>query len=82
MSEKRLTYQHFSDMSGCQILNDEGLSIGYLEKIRHGRWETFGLYLNNDCYVTAGCLDEIRAKMKEMNATMANKKKVNKKMKI
>lgn len=56
------------------IFNLHNEHLGYLEKQRVGAWMTWCLYLNEDCYLTAGCMDEVRKKMKELNAT-ANKKK-------
>ena len=73
--ENRLYFKDAEDKSGCEIFNDLKESIGWLEKVRVGQWQTFGLFLNENFYVTAGCLDEIRIKMKELNAT-ANKKNV------
>lgn len=78
MSKKRLTFEYSEDGSGCSINNDSGETIGYLEKVRPGKWETFGLYLMDDCYVTASCLDEIREEMRRLNST-ANKPEIEKK---
>lgn len=55
------------------IRNKKEEYLGYLQKRRVGAWMTWCLFLNEDCYMTAGCLDEIRGKIKELNRS-ANKK--------
>ena len=55
------------------IENLEYENLGYLEKRRVGAWMTWCLFLNLDCYLTAGCLDEVRDAVKKLNAK-ANKK--------
>ena len=69
-----LTFEYEEDGSGCRIINEAGEVIGYLEKVRPGKWQTFGLFLREDFYVTEGCLDLIRQEMRRLNST-ANKKK-------
>ena len=56
------------------ITNQEGEHLGYLEKRRVGKWMTWCLFLLEECYVTAGCLDEIREKIKQLNASNILKK--------
>jgi hypothetical protein len=56
------------------IYNDNLEEIGYLELTRVGAWRSWCLFLDEGCYLSAGCLDEVRRKMKELNAT-ANKPK-------
>lgn len=54
------------------IENLEYEHLGHLEKRRVGAWMTWCLFLQPDCYLTAGCLDEVRAAIKKLNAK-ANK---------
>jgi hypothetical protein len=45
----------------------KNIEIGRFEKMRVGQWETWCLFLNPDCYLTASCQDEVREKTKELN---------------
>jgi hypothetical protein len=54
------------------IINTEQEHLGRLEKVRVGAWMSWVLFLNPDCYLSASCLDEVREKVRELNA----KKKV------
>lgn len=67
----RLIFEECTDGS-YSIENVDYECLGYLSKQRVGAWMTWCLFLNEDCYMTAGCLYEIRSKMKELNVT-ANK---------
>jgi len=58
------------------IRNQKGIQIGWLESLRVGAWMSWCLSLmDDDIYVSALCLDEIRVKMKELNARNKVKKK-------
>jgi hypothetical protein len=50
-----------------KIVNNRPDEIGYLKKIQVGQWQSWCLFLHPDCYASAGCLDEIRNKIKELN---------------
>lgn len=50
------------------IINQEGIRLGCLTKIRVGQWMSWCLLLEDDCYLSASCLDEVREKMRELNA--------------
>jgi len=54
----------------CQykIVNTKQEHLGRLEKIRVGAWMSWCLFLNSDCYVSASCLDEIRERIRSLNA--------------
>jgi len=54
------------------IKNKDNDFLGYLEKRRVGAWVTWCLFLNEDCYLTAGCQDEVREKTKELNAELTS----------
>ncbi len=69
----RLLFTLADDGNYC-IENDKMEFIGTIEKMRVGAWMTWCLLLEHECYMSAGCLDEVRAKIKELNAT-ANKPK-------
>lgn len=68
--EERLkfTMQPKTEMDICLIHNKEETLIGRLEKMRVGAWMTWCLFLEKDCYLTAGCQDEVRDTMKKLNA--------------
>jgi hypothetical protein len=40
--------------------NEEELTVGYLEKIRVGTWMHWCVFLNQACYLSPGCMDEVR----------------------
>jgi len=51
------------------IWNKEKIYLGALEKIRVGAWMSWCLtdVADADVYFSAGCLDEIRSKIRELN---------------
>ena len=53
----------------CQykIVNDEQEYLGRIEKIRLGQWMSWCLFINQDCYMSASCLDEVREKIRSLN---------------
>jgi len=53
----------------CQIkiVNDKQEHLGRLEKIRVGQWMSWCLFLKQDCYMSASCLDEVREKIRGLN---------------
>ena len=51
------------------INNDEEL-LGRLEKIRVGQWMSWCLLLEEGCYLSAGCQDEVRQMTKKLNARL------------
>ena len=51
------------------IENKDPELIGYLEKIRVGAWMSWCLLLEDGCYLSAGCQDEVREITKKLNAT-------------
>lgn len=51
----------FTETSGCwSFENEEGLVLGHLEKVRVGKWMHWCLFLNDRCYLSPGCMDEVR----------------------
>lgn len=50
-----------------QIWNNKHEHIGRIQKIRVGRWQSWCLFLNQDCYMSASCLDETREKIRNLN---------------
>lgn len=74
MKEKRLNFKLGSD-GEYFIINNDFDKLGFLEKRRVGAWFTWCLFLYEDCYLTAGCQDEVREFTKKLNLT-ANKKNV------
>lgn len=51
----------------CKIVNDKQEHLGRLEKIRVGQWQSWCLFLNENCYMSASCLDEVREKIRSLN---------------
>ena len=54
----------------CQykIVNDKQEHLGRIEKLRVGQWMSWCLFLNNDCYMSASCIDEVREKIRQLNS--------------
>lgn len=48
--------------------NDEGLVLGWLEKIRVGTWMHWCYFLNKGCYLSPGCSDEVRAFQRQLGS--------------
>jgi len=55
------------------IENEKIEFLGKLEKVRLGRYMSWCLFLNQDCYLSAGCQDEVREKTKQLNAELTQK---------
>jgi len=51
----------------CIINKDEEL-LGHLEKLRVGAWMSWCLTLEEGCYLSASCQDEVRFMTKKLNA--------------
>lgn len=51
-----------------QIINDKRENLGRIEKTRVGQWMSWCLFLHKDCYMSAGCLDEVREKIRQLNS--------------
>ena len=69
----KFTIQPKQELDICLIHNQEGILLGRLEKMRIGDWMTWCLFLNSDCYLTAGCMDEVREIVKRLNVKANNK---------
>lgn len=54
----------------CQykIINDKQEHIGRLEKVRVGAWQSWVLFLNENCYMSASCIDQTREKIRSLNS--------------
>jgi len=53
------------------IENKDYESLGMIEKIRVGAWMHWCISLNEDCYLSPGCVDEVR----EMQRILGSNKK-------
>lgn len=51
-----------------EIVNNDNIALGRIERIRVGRWMSWVLFLNPDCYLSASCQDEVREQTKKCNA--------------
>jgi len=56
------------------IINNTEEKIGYLEKLRVGAWMSWCLLLDDGCYLSAGCQDEVRIMTKRLNAKLHKRK--------
>ena len=56
------------------IENKEPELLGHLEKIRVGKWMSWCLTLEDGCYLSASCQDEVREVNKILNADLHKKK--------
>lgn len=56
----------------CQykIINQDREPLGRIEKLRVGKWMSWCLFLNSDCYMSASCIDEVREKIRQLNSDM------------
>lgn len=63
------TYLKFKEASEkvYTIVNNDEELLGHLEKIRVGAWMSFCLLLEEDCYLSASCQDEVREMTKKLN---------------
>jgi len=57
------------------IYNEHKQNLGRIQKIRIGQFLSWCLLLNEDCYLSASCLDEVRAKIRELNNNRNDTKK-------
>ncbi len=73
----KFIYQPIAKMNIVIILNNEDLAIGRLEKIRVGKWMSWCLFLEKDCYLSASCQDEVREVTKKLNAKLSSQNNKN-----
>jgi hypothetical protein len=50
-----------------QLWNDKHEHLGRIQKMQVGQWQSWCLFLNPDCYMSASCLDEVREKIRCLN---------------
>jgi len=69
MAEKYLVFKQ-RDVNHIGIWDKNNMYLGALEKIRVGAWMSWCLtdVPEPEVYFSASCLDEIREKVKELNA--------------
>jgi len=63
----RLKFKDVGNNIYTIVNNDEEL-LGHLERLRVGRWMSWCLTLETDCYLSAGCQDEVREVTRKLNA--------------
>jgi len=52
----------------------QGIDLGFtIERVRVGRFMHWCLFLDKDCYLSAGCQDEVREMTKKLNAKISKK---------
>ena len=73
MEKGRLKFELEED-GNYSIENGDGEFIGSIERLRIGAWMSWCLLLEHECYMSAGCLDEVREKIRELNAASCKKK--------
>jgi hypothetical protein len=59
--------------------NEEGLAVGWLEKVRVGAWMHWCHFLNDGCYLSPGCADEVREFQRKLGSQNTRKKSEEKK---
>ncbi len=62
---ERLFFSETHEGIFCIINKDEEL-LGHLEKLRVGRFMHWCLLLEDDCYLSPGCLDEVREMQRKL----------------
>ena len=62
-----LKFKEVGDNLYTIINNDEEL-LGHLEILRVGQWMSWCLTLEDGCYLSAGCQDEVREVTRRLNA--------------
>jgi len=70
---KRIVW-HENDESIAMAYNTNEEFLGYLKEERLGRFMQWVWYQQVGIRMSAGCLDEVRDKQKEMRTIMANKR--------
>lgn len=50
-----------------QIWNDKHEHLGKITKLQVGQWQSWCLFLEPDCYLSASCQDEVREKTRSLN---------------
>ena len=61
-------YEQYDKSILWTIVNKDEELLGYLEKIRVGAWMSWCLTLEDGCYLSAGCQDEVRLMTKRLNS--------------
>lgn len=56
--------------------NNDGLDVGWLEKVRVGTWMHWCHFLNKDCYLGPGCADEVREFQRKLGGKNVRKKAI------
>lgn len=59
----------YRDQDRVDFYNDENIFIGWLERLRVGRWMQWVYFLEKDCYLSGGCSDEVREMQRKLNAS-------------
>ncbi len=63
-----LIFNRYSDKEVAVWNEKDNIQLGKLEYTRVGKWMSWCLLLNPDCYLSASCLDEVREIVKKLNA--------------
>lgn len=71
MKKVRLTFKLNSDDT-WSFFNEEKLEVGWLEKIKVGKWQHWCMFLKDECYLSPGCMDEVREFQKKIGSTKKN----------
>ena len=65
---KYLSFNRHSDTEVAIWNKEDNIELGKLEYLRVGAWMSWCLFLEPDCYMSAGCLDEVREVQRKLNA--------------
>ena len=52
--------------------NEKGQIVGWLEKVRVGKWEHWCIFLRDGCYLSPGCADEVREFQRKLGSHKNN----------
>lgn len=58
----------YRDKNRVDFFNSEHLLIGWFERLRVGRFMQWCQFLDDKCYLTSGCSDEVRDMQRKLNA--------------
>lgn len=67
MENKYLFFNRVADKEVEIWSKADNIKLGRLEYLRVGSWMSWCLFLNEGCYMSAGCQDEVREVTKKLN---------------
>lgn len=71
--KNRLTFNYTNGDNKWSFDNENGQIVGWLEKVRTGKWEHWCIFLREGFYLSPGCVDEVREFQRKLGSNI-NKK--------